>query len=153
MGESRLPPWRTGASADRARPVARTTERIVMRKTAAALIVLILALVACGDDGATVTTIDGAGDPVRGLELYETSCMACHGVGGLGVEGLGMPWVGSDFINTNSDAELLAFLQVGRAADDPLNTTGVAMLPRGGNPTLTDADLMDLIAYMRTLNV
>lgn len=124
-----------------------------MRKTSMALIALILALVACGDDGVTVTTIDGAGDTVRGLELYETSCMACHGEGGLGVENLGMPWVGSTFINARTDAEMLAFLQVGRPADDPENTTGIAMLPRGGNPTLTDDDLLDLIAYMRTLNL
>ena len=48
---------------------------------------------------------------------------------------------------------MVTFLQVGRASDDPLNTTGIAMLPRGGNPSLTDDDLKDLVAYMRTLNV
>jgi disulfide bond formation protein DsbB len=127
-----------------------------MRKTLIALIALLmLATVACGDGGGESTTTAAAftADPVRGLELYRGTCIVCHGEGGVGIEGLGKPWVGSTFINERTDAEMLAFLQVGRPADDPLNTTGIAMLPRGGNPNLSDEDLLDLIAYMRTLSL
>jgi disulfide bond formation protein DsbB len=127
-----------------------------MRKTTVALLAaLMLAIVACGGGGETTTTTAVAftGDPVHGLELYRGTCIVCHGEGGVGIAGLGKPWVGSTFINERTDAEMLAFLQVGRPADDPLNTTGIAMLPRGGNPNLTDEDLLDLIAYMRTLNI
>ena len=116
---------------------------------------LTLAVAACGgDSGADTTMIGGTtgGDAVHGLQLYQGSCTACHGEAGIGIPGLGKPWVGSEFINSRTDAEMLAFLQVGRPADDPSNTTGIAMLPRGGNPNLTDADLMDLVAYMRSLN-
>lgn len=117
-----------------------------------------LTVAACGGGGgseATTTTTAAAltGDPVRGLEIYGGTCMACHGPGGVGIEGLGKPWVGSEFINERSDQEMYAFLLVGRPADDPLNTTGVAMLPKGGNPALTEQDIYDLIAYMRTLNL
>ena len=132
-----------------------------MRKAVIGLIaVLALVLAACSEatsEGAAPTTLGegveaGFGDAANGESLYNGSCIVCHGPDGVGVEGLGKPWVGSEFINDSSDDDLVAFLQVGRAADDPANTTGIAMQPRGGNPSLTDQDLRDLVAYMRTLN-
>lgn len=128
-----------------------------MRKTVIVFVAaLALAAAACGGGGGAETTTtpgSAAGDPVRGLELYRGTCIVCHGEGGIGIEGLGKPWVGSDFIDSLTDAEMLAFLIEGRPADHPDNTTGIAMLPRGGNSSLTDDDLMDLIAYMRTLSL
>jgi disulfide bond formation protein DsbB len=46
---------------------------------------------------------------------------------------------------------MLAFLQTGRPASDPLNTTGVDMPPRGGNPAFSDNDLKNIVAYLRTI--
>jgi disulfide bond formation protein DsbB len=46
---------------------------------------------------------------------------------------------------------MLAFILIGRDANDPENTTGVAMLPKGGNPALTNDDILDIIAYVRTI--
>lgn len=106
-----------------------------------------------GDDTSTTTAATMTGDAVSGFTLYQATCMACHGPNGEGIEGLGKPWVGSTFINERTDLEMYEFLLVGRPADDPLNTTGVAMLPKGGNPSLTDQDLYDLIAFMRSLNI
>ncbi len=123
-------------------------------------VAMALVVTACGgSDGDTAAT--DAADPVvattsgdvpHGIEIYGGTCVACHGPEGVGVEGLGKSWVNSDFINARTDAEMLAFLIEGRASDHPENTTGIAMMPRGGNPSLTDDDLLDLIAYMRTLN-
>ena len=45
----------------------------------------------------------------------------------------------------------MAFVKTGRPASDPLNTTGVDMPPKGGNPAMTDQQIMDVIAYMRSL--
>lgn len=130
-----------------------------MKRLLILLVALAMAISACGggdggssDDTTATDSTLAAGDPARGQELYGGTCMVCHGPEGAGVEGLGKPWVGSDFINARTDAEMLAFLIEGRPSDHPENTTGIAMMPRGGNPNLTDADLMDLIAYMRTLN-
>ncbi|MCC6167409.1 MAG: cytochrome c [Caldilineaceae bacterium] len=94
-----------------------------------------------------------AGDPVKGKELFATTCAACHGPAGEGVQGLGKDMTTSTFIADQSDAELLAFIKVGRAPTDPLNTTGVLMPPKGGNPALTDEQLMDIIAYIREIHV
>ena len=119
-------------------------------------IALVLALVACGGDpgdpGTTGTVVTGSGDRGRGQEIFDSTCITCHGPGGIGRAGLGKPLTTSTFAAGLTDSELLAFLDVGRPADDPLNTTGVVMPPRGGNPALTDADLIDVIAYVRTLS-
>jgi mono/diheme cytochrome c family protein len=120
------------------------------------VIALAVAVVACGDDsgGETpgTTLLPPPGDAVAGLAVFNGTCITCHGPGGVGVAGLGKPLTTSEFAAGLTDAALLAFLDAGRPADDPLNTTGIAMPPRGGNPALTDADLMDVIAFVRTIN-
>lgn len=126
--------------------------------------VMILALAACGgSDSSSASSSSSSsapeptvaevstGDPVNGEKLFTGTCLACHGEGGKGIEGLGKDMTTSEFIKGLSDAELLAFIKVGRASTDPANTTGVDMPLRGGNPALTDDDIMDIIAYMRTL--
>ena len=91
------------------------------------------------------------GNSDKGKALFVT-CAACHGPNGEGVTGLGKPFTTSEFIASKTDAELVEFLKVGRPVGDPLNTTGVAMPPKGGNPALTDQDLLDLVAFVRTLH-
>lgn len=92
-----------------------------------------------------------AGDPANGEKLFVSTCSACHGPAGEGIEGLGKDMTTSEFIAGQTDEELVEFIKVGRPADDPLNTTGVAMLPKGGNPALTDQDLLDIVSFIRTL--
>ena len=117
------------------------------------LSVLTLALTACGggDKSEPTEPPKAAGDAAKGKELFSTACTACHGPNGEGVTGLGKPWVGSAFIQGSSDADLLAFVKKGRPTSDPANTTGVDMPPKGGNPALSDDDLNNIIAFMRTL--
>lgn len=91
------------------------------------------------------------GDAESGQKLYMATCSACHGSAGEGVEGLGKDMTTSEFVADLSDAELVEFIKVGRDPSDPLNTTGVAMLPKGGNPTLTDEQMVDIVAYMRSI--
>ena len=125
-----------------------------MRKMTIALAsLLMLGAAACSDQAPATTSVANAGDPVHGFDLYRATCIVCHGDGGIGIPGLGKPWVGSDFIDSKTDAEMVAFLLVGRPATDALNTTGVDMLPKGGDNALTEQDLLDLVAYMRTLNL
>jgi disulfide bond formation protein DsbB len=58
----------------------------------------------------------------------------------------------SEFIQAKSDGELVEFIKEGRALDDPLNTTGVPMPPKGANPALTDADILAIVKFLRSLN-
>ncbi len=91
------------------------------------------------------------GDPAKGKDLYVQSCSACHGPDATGVKGLGKDMTTSEFVRTRTDEQLLEYTLKGRTPDDPLNTTGVAMPPKGGNPALTDQQIMDIIAHIRTL--
>ena len=98
------------------------------------------------------TSLEGITDPVeRGQILYRESCQTCHAPDGTGVPGLGNSMVDNEFIQSHTDEELITLIKVGRPASDPENLTGVDMLPYGGNPSLSDQDLQDIVAYLRTL--
>jgi cytochrome c5 len=43
-------------------------------------------------------------------------------------------------------------INISPARGDPLNTTGVAMPPKGGNPAMSEQDIADIVAYMRTIH-
>jgi cytochrome c5 len=88
-------------------------------------------------------------DLERGRKIAYETCASCHGADLRGMPKNGKDMVASEFIRKKSDDELLAFLKVGRAPWDPENTTQVQMPPRGGNPTLDDAKLRDVIAFLR----
>lgn len=103
------------------------------------------------DAGSEEAEVVSAGDPEAGEQHFSEVCAACHGPGGEGIEGLGKDLTTSEFVAGLSDEELLAFIQEGRPVDDPDNTTGVAMPPRGGNPDFSDDQLLDIIAHIRTL--
>lgn len=129
------------------------------------LLALTLALVGCGGSGSSADSDEAAppapqatetapaptGDAVAGEPLFVQSCSACHGPGGKGVPNLGKDMTTSAFIQGMNDQDLLAFVKVGRPVSDPANTTNVDMPPKGGNPALTDEQLLDIIAYIRTL--
>jgi len=135
-----------------------------MRKPTFLLILmafLALFLVACGggDDGGSDAAEEPAeetaaipeGDAAAGETMFQSTCSACHGPDAKGLPNLGKDMTTSEFISGSSDAELLAFIKVGRSVSDPANTTNVDMPPKGGNPALSDEDLADIIAFMRTL--
>ncbi len=91
------------------------------------------------------------GDAAKGKDKFIGTCSACHGQDAKGVTGLGKDLTTSAFTKGLSDADFIAFVVKGRPASDPANTTKVDMLPKGGNPALTDQDLADIVAYVRTL--
>jgi disulfide bond formation protein DsbB len=103
------------------------------------------------DSGAGADEGSLAGDVANG-EARFAPCAGCHGPDGSGIEGLGKNLRTSTFLESLSDAEAVSFLKTGRPAGDPLNTTGVDMPPKGGDPSLTDQDLTDIVAYLRTLD-
>jgi disulfide bond formation protein DsbB len=86
----------------------------------------------------------------QGQQLFMT-CSACHGADARGLPNLGKDLVESEFVHSLSDDELLTFIKTGRPIWDPLNTTGLDMPSKGGNPTLTDEQILAIIAYLRTL--
>jgi disulfide bond formation protein DsbB len=102
---------------------------------------------ACAEPGPS----SSAADPAAGKRAFVATCATCHGPEGRGINGLGKDLRTSGFVRGQSDEQLLAFLMAGRPSSDPLNTTGVDMPPRGGNPALSDGDLKNIVAYLRTI--
>ncbi|TAK88061.1 MAG: cytochrome c [Betaproteobacteria bacterium] len=80
-----------------------------------------------------------------GKEIYQGTCIACHGANGKGV----LPGV-PDFTSAKSplkapDAVVLKRIKQGyQSPGSPM-----AMPPKGGSPSLTDADLKAVLAYLR----
>jgi mono/diheme cytochrome c family protein len=110
--------------------------------------------VACGGGSETPAGTGAGGDAAAveaGRAVFRGSCRACHGSDGGGVDGLGKPLVGSEFVDGLDDAALAAFIAEGRPADHPDNTTGMEMPPKGNNSSLTDEDLANVVAYIRSL--
>lgn len=95
------------------------------------------------------TTI--VGTPEKGKQLFDDNCTTCHGTQGQGVPHLGADLQTSRFVASSTDAQLVAFIEQGRSADDPVNTMHVAMPPKGGNPALTTQNLYDIVAFIRQI--
>lgn len=92
-----------------------------------------------------------AGYIASGNKLFHSVCVACHGKGGVGIKGNGAALVNNTFIQSLDEDGLLLFISTGRAPSDPKSKTGIQMPPKGGNPALSEDDLLDIISYLRTL--
>ncbi len=106
-------------------------------------------LAACGGGGGAASPADQAA--ADGKKHYDKVCATCHGKDANGLPKLGKGLRNNEFTKSQSDAELVEFLKLGRPATHPLNTTGVDMPPKGGDPTISDQDLQNVVAFLRTL--
>lgn len=85
------------------------------------------------------------GDPVKGAEIYNQTCIACHGASGKGeIEGV------PDFTKKKNplsqpDDLLLDHMLNGFQSEGSF----MEMPPGGGNPDLTEKDMADVLAYLR----
>lgn len=82
---------------------------------------------------------------VRGKEVYENAgaCAKCHGTFGEGGSG---PALGNhEFLQVASDGYLTATIVLGR------ERTPMLPFSRGGNVALSEEDLQDVVAYVRSL--
>ena len=125
-----------------------------MKRIFPILIMLSFLLAACGGGAPedTSPSTNFIADPVAGKAAYSKTCIACHGPEAKGVSGLGKDLTTSEFVVSKSDAELKDFILTGRPVSDPLNTTGVAMPPKGGYPALTDQDIENIVAFLRFIH-
>ena len=137
-------------------PVTQRSRTVGPRAASLMLGLAVLASVAVGcDSGAEPPPRDpGGGAPTavaHGEELTSQSCSSCHGQDFNGVSGLGTSFYDNTFIRNHTDDQLVAFIKEGRANDAPDNESGIAMPPYGGTTRLTDDDLSDIVAFLRTL--
>ena len=127
-------------------PSATPTERPTTTSTAQVVAV---------ESQADVDAPENAGyDPAvveQGQQLF-TLCAACHGPDARGLPNLGKDLVESEFVAAQTDDALVQFIITGRPIWDPLNTTGLDMPGKGGNPAMTTEEIQAIVAYLRTLS-
>ena len=100
---------------------------------------------------ASVVAYDSLVEPMSaGETVYMNTCKVCHGPDAKGIVGLGKPLVNTSYVLDNDDTELFNNIANGRMPDDPANTTGMPMPARGAQG-ISDEQIMDVIAYIRTL--
>jgi disulfide bond formation protein DsbB len=128
------------------KPTTRSNDTLAL--TLIALLTLLTVLAACSGGGGGSATGPGVAE---GKAIFDRVCATCHGKDANGLPKLGKGLRNNEFTKSKSDAELLEFLKMGRPATDPLNTTGVDMPPKGGDPSIQEADLKNVIAFLRTL--
>jgi mono/diheme cytochrome c family protein len=90
-------------------------------------------------------------DVEAGRESFQIYCASCHGMDAAGIEGLGVNLLTSSYSQHVNDETLLAFIIEGRPAWHPENKTGLTMPARAGFPRLTDAEIYQIIAYLRDI--
>ena len=114
------------------------------------LIALVTALtvIACGGGSGAPPANPGV---QQGKAIFDRICATCHGKDANGLPKLGKGLRNNEFTKSQSDGELVEFMKIGRPATHPLNTTGVDMPPKGGDPTITEEDLKNVVAFLRTL--
>jgi mono/diheme cytochrome c family protein len=114
----------------------------------ALLLIFALGLVACASDASQAAAPSAAhgGDPVAGQKIFVSACATCHGSKGEGIPGMSRDMTQSQLIASKTDQELVEFTKLGGVPGEP-----PVMLPKGGAPSLTDQNLVDVVAYLRTL--
>lgn len=99
-----------------------------------------------------VSKIGLTGAALDGQITYLRYCAVCHGPHAEGVQSLGQGFRDNDLIPAISDDRLKMLIRAGLPADHERNHTGIEMLPYGGQPSLTDAEMATLVAYMRAIS-
>lgn len=122
------------------------SDRPIVAILALALLAGFGGLLACGGGGGADPAVVAAGE-----KHFMSTCATCHGKDAMGLPKLGKKLHDNEFVQSKSDSELVTFLKTGRPASHPLNTTGIDMPPKGGNPALSEEDLKAIVAYLRTL--
>jgi mono/diheme cytochrome c family protein len=87
-----------------------------------------------------------AADEAAGEQVYGTTCIACHGADGKGVFPGTPDFTDPDGALAKSDEALLSNVINGFQSPG----SAMAMPAKGGNPSLTEADVAAVIAYLRS---
>ena len=89
-----------------------------------------------------------AGIAARGQQAFSGMCAECHGLEAQGIPSMGMDLRTSDFVQRASTAQLIRFIRTGHR---PTNRFPGGMPEDGGDPSLSDQQLADIAAWLKSL--
>ncbi len=88
-------------------------------------------------------TLTGTAVAQQGMDTYKAKCQSCHGAGGIPTEGMakamGLKPLGGPTVQAMSDSEITKVIDDGKGK------------MKGFKGTLSDAQIKDLVNYIRTL--
>lgn len=84
------------------------------------------------------------GDAAKGSKIYHETCIACHGADGRGAVPGAPDFTKSGGVLSKPHSVMARHIKQGfREPGKP-----IAMPPKGGNPDLTDQDILDVHAFL-----
>lgn len=93
----------------------------------------------------TVAPAGAVGNPARGGQVYQETCVACHGANGKGaLDGVPDLTDPAGRFAQPDDVLLRHIIEGFQSPGSPM-----PMPPKGGNPDLSDQDMRDILAHMR----
>jgi len=87
----------------------------------------------------------------RGKAWFSLTCITCHGPTGEGIVNLAPSLKESNFLKVAQPVEINLMIRSGRSVTDPANLSGKPMPARGGDRTLTNEKIADLVAFVMSL--
>lgn len=122
---------------------------MIFRIHAAFLAFTLTGMVGC-DQGAPVVDA-GSSETRDGQRWFSQSCATCHGMTGQGMPHQGANLRTSQNLAKATDDELFELIRDGRQPTDPKSIMKLPMPPRGGNPSMTDGQIRQIMAYLRQM--
>lgn len=129
-------PEATAASEEAVTKRLKPAGSVVVDPNAPAPVAVEVAAVAAPAPGAAAPAAAG-GDAAKGKSVYDSACMACHAAGVAGAPKAGDKAAWAPRLKTGKDAMYVAALK-GKGA----------MPPKGGNTSLSDADVKAAVDYL-----
>jgi len=128
---------------------------LILTITGAAALALAATATGCGGGSESSSSSATSGsstakvnaEAVKGALVFKKTCASCHGDNARGMPENGPDMHNNEFIQTNTDQQLLEYVINGRVVED-----GANMPPRGGftEQQLPNKDIERVIAYIRT---
>ncbi|NQV30069.1 MAG: cytochrome c [Candidatus Marinimicrobia bacterium] len=116
------------------------------RFLAVLFLIMPLLLIARSDLTSTADSETGKGNPVAGQKIYMATCFACHGVDGKGVLPGSPNFTKAKGPMEAPDSVLVSHVVNGFQSPGAL----IPMPPKGGNIDLSEQNILDAIAYIRS---
>jgi cytochrome c5 len=88
----------------------------------------------------------------RGKAWFSLTCVTCHGPTGDGINQLAPSLKESEFLKTANAVDINLLIRRGRPITDPFNKSGKPMPARGGDATISDEKVADLVAFVMSLH-
>jgi mono/diheme cytochrome c family protein len=131
-----------------ARSRGRTQRRVLFFALSVFAFCSFVAVAHSEDSSPAATGTVQPGNPGQGQQLFQKTCVECHGVEAQGIPHMGMDLRNNDFVAKNTVADVIKYIRSGHG---PTRQFPSGMPPGGFSPDATDQQLADIVAWLKSL--